>query len=142
MKLYADEPGAGLVRGIEHLGASAVARVEVTAALARKGREAGTDAQELRDTHADFGLDWYGAPGIARRFVVIGAGDALLERAAAIARALPLRAYDAIQLASLETAIGAGVEIEAFACFDRGLREAAAERGHALLPAALGPLNP
>lgn len=137
MKLYADEAGSDLVRSVRDLGASAVSRVEVSAALARKGRESGTADRELSDTFADFALDWYGAPGVARRFFVIGAEIRLLERAAGVARSLPLRAYDAIQLASLETAIDAGVEIEAFACFDRGLREAAAERGHALLPAAL-----
>lgn len=137
MKLYADEPGADLVRSMRNLGASAVARVEVSAALARKGRLAGIADRELADTFADFARDWHGAPGVARRFFVIDARLRLLERAAKIARTLPLRAYDAIQLASLETAIDAGLEIEGFACFDRGLREAATARGHALVPASL-----
>lgn len=135
------EAGAATVRAAGDLVVSALARVEVAGALLRKRRLERVGERETAIAMEGFAADWRGSRERARRFAVVGVSDALIERAVELAAAGPLRAYDAVQLASLEAAIDAGVEIEGFACFDLGLRDAAAERGHALLPASL-PLSP
>jgi uncharacterized protein len=61
--------------------------------------------------------------------------DVLLAQAAVCARTHSLRAYDAVHLAgALSFALGEELR---FACWDKELREAARDRGFALLPQEL-----
>lgn len=67
-----------------------------------------------------------------RGLYVHAVNDALLARAADSARAHSLRAYDAIHLAgALSFAAGEGLQ---FACWDKELRDAAAQHGFELIP--------
>jgi len=86
----------------------------VTGALLRKRRLERFGERETAIAMEAFASGWRGSREQARRVAVVGASEALIERA---------------------------VELAALACFDRGLREAAAGRGHALLPVSL-PLSP
>lgn len=61
----------------------------------------------------------------------------LLEDAARLT-AQGLRAYDAVQLASAVRARAADPELVSFACFDAGLRRAAARAGFSLIPTRMG----
>lgn len=124
VKLYADEPGAQLVRGVDLLVVAALARVEVPAALWRKSRTgelAVADAAVLSDA---FAHEW-GSP----RFVVVAVGAELLRYAAGLVARHGLRAYDGVQLACAVAARRADPGIDTVACFDRELTEAAVREG-------------
>lgn len=73
--------------------------------------------------------------GLWRGLFVHTVNDALLVRAAGIARAHSLRAYDAVHLAGA-LSFSSGEDL-AFACWDRELREAAHDNGFALIPEQL-----
>jgi uncharacterized protein len=60
--------------------------------------------------------------------------DNLIHDASAVAKEHALRAYDALHLASLTAFAGRPLTL---ACWNRELRDAARERGIALLPAEL-----
>ena len=81
-----------------------------------------------------FEHDVRGNAGEAPRFTVVGVGEAIVERSIKLCATDRLRAYDAVQLATL-LAVSSTTDLEAFACFDERLRDAATRRGIALLPA-------
>lgn len=135
MKLYADEPQADEVRALPELVVARLARVEVPAALWRKHR-----AVELSNEHAAtliraFEVDWLGRSPRGGRFAVVALTDRMLNEAARLCATDGLRGYDAVQLASAAAARAADSSCGSLACFDRDLREAAARRGFALIPA-------
>jgi predicted nucleic acid-binding protein len=70
----------------------------------------------------------------ARGFLAIAARSAILTRATRLVAAHPLRACDAIQLASALAVAEVVPELSGFAVFDRQLRAAAAAEGLSLLP--------
>ena len=74
--------------------AARIARVEVTAALARKERAAQLTSDALACVSTRFEREF------THRFVIIEITTALLENAAALARKHYLRGYDAVQLAA------------------------------------------
>ena len=124
VKLYADEPGAELVRALDLFVVSALARVEVPAALWRKSRTgelAVADAAVLSDA---FAHDWGSA-----RFVPVAVGGGLLRDAAGFVARHGLRAHDGVQLACAVAARTADPGIDTVACFDRELTEAAVREG-------------
>lgn len=135
VKLYADEDGHEAVRAVDALVVSAIARVEVPAALWRKqrlGELLVADASRLtRAFEVDYGGSESGEPP---RLVAVAATAGVLEAAAGLVAVHPLRAYDAVQLASAMTARRAEPDCQTFACFDSGLRAAAARSGFRLLP--------
>ena len=111
-----------------------LARVEVPAAIWRKVRMGEVDAGDGAIlTHA-FEADWTASNSARRPFVVIALRIPLLDHAAGLAATQGLRAFDAIQLASALAAREADPGCDSFACFDAGLRRAAAAEGFALLP--------
>lgn len=134
VKLYADEPDHEIVRGLGALIVSAIARVEVPAALWRKERLGELDAAQAEVLVAAFEADFLGTADESPRYAVVAPGPAVLDSAAQLTAHHGLRAYDAIQLASGLAAAGADPECEAFACFDDELRAAAARSGLALVP--------
>jgi predicted nucleic acid-binding protein len=110
---------------------SALARVEVPAALWRKHRRDEASAESVATIVAAFEADW----GV--RFDAVDVTASLLERAARLTGVHRLRGFDAVQLASALAAREAASEIDQFACFDQQLRDAAAAEGFALVPAEL-----
>jgi uncharacterized protein len=136
VKLYADEPEHRLVRALDTLVVSALARVEVPSALWRKARTG-----ELEDATASilvsaFESDFHGDPGSDSRFTVLSLTEPVLIAAAREAAHHALRAYDAVQLASALAVREVDPRCGQFACFDVELRRAAGRAGFTLLPGA------
>lgn len=68
------------------------------------------------------------------RFPAIAVTPPILRRAARLCASHGLRAYDAVQLSSAMSARDADPACNSFACYDAGLRDAAAAHGLALFP--------
>ncbi|MGH3979596.1 MAG: type II toxin-antitoxin system VapC family toxin [Pseudonocardiaceae bacterium] len=134
VKLYADEQDHQLVRGLGGLVVSALARVEVPAAIWRKQRMGELGAADAAVLVAAFEADYHGSPGDQPRFGVVAATAAVLEAASRLVGVHGLRAYDAVQLASATAAAEAVPDCRTVAAFDVTLRVAAAAEGFALLP--------
>ena len=129
VKLYADEDGADLVRSVPLLVVSAVARVEVPAALWRKSRTGGLSAEHAGILVGAFTADWYDP---SAGFVPVALRAQALDEAASSAATHGLRAYDAVQLACALAARRADRDVDVFLCFDRELRDAAGREDFAL----------
>jgi len=129
VKLYADEDDADLVRVVPVFVVSAIARVEVPAALWRKSRTRDLSQEDAGILVSAFAADWSGP---SSSFVAVALRPEVLEQAASSAAVHGLRAYDAVQLACALTARAADPEIEVFLCFDAELRGAASREGFAL----------
>jgi uncharacterized protein len=134
VKLYADEPDRELVRIMEVPVISALARVEVPAALWRKHRLGELGARDTRLLVNEFEADFFGDGLAPARFVVVGLPLQLLDIAARLVAAHGLRSLDAVQLASGVAARAADPDCDSFACFDASLRRAAAAEGFSLAP--------
>lgn len=122
------------MRGLQALAVSALARVEVPAAIWRKHRLGELDAPSARTLTQAFEADWHGSAEAGPRFAAVAASPRVLDDAAARAASHALRAYDAVQLASAVAAREADPGCILFACFDEALRSAAAADGFTLLP--------
>lgn len=128
VKRYADEPGAKAVRALSFLVVSALARVEVPAALWRKTRIGELSTEQAGHLCSAFAVD-YADAGL---MVAVAAGTTVLDDAARLVATHALRAYDAVQLASARAARQVDGQIDAFVCFDVDLRRAAAAEGFSL----------
>lgn len=126
VKLYADEVDAELVRALPLFVVSAVARVEVPAAIWRKHRTGDLSARHAGLLTRAFEVDWQDARG---PFVPIALGAGLLADAAGLVVTYGLRAYDGVQLACAVAARAADPEVDTVLCFDTALSEAAAREG-------------
>lgn len=135
VKLYVDEEGHELVRGLPLLAVGQVARVEVPAAFWHKTRLGELDAVDARVLVSDFEADYYGTSDEAPRFVVVGVTADILDGAAALCARHPLRGFDAIQLASALAIRDIDPRVTTMAVFDHTLRAAAAAEGLAVSPA-------
>lgn len=136
VKLYVDEPGAQEVRPVRVMAVSAIARVEVPAALWRKARTGHLAAGLARVLIADFEADWYGVvPTEEPRFAAVQVAEPVLDVAARLVGVHGLRAYDAVQLACALAVRSADPAVDVLACFDTGLRAAGVAEGFDLLPA-------
>ncbi len=125
VKLYVAEPEHERVRRLSDLTVSAVAQVEVPAALWRKQRTGELSVGETRLLTEAFADDVEG-PG--PRFAIVGVSPGILDRAARLVARHPLRAYDALQLATA-LAVAATVPGTRFVSFDTQLNAAAAAEG-------------
>lgn len=134
VKLYADEDDHKLVRNLDVLVVSCLARVEVPAALWRKHRIGELDAADARLLVTAFEIDYFGENGQAPRFAVIGMPGEILDRGARLVAVHGLRGFDAVQLSSAITTRAADPGCGTLACYDRVLRDAAAAEGFALVP--------
>lgn len=130
VKLYADETDAALVRSYPFYVVSALARVEVPAALWRKNRTGELSAEDAVLLAAAFASDWH---EVAGPFLPVAVRAGVLERAAALVACHGLRAYDGVQLACASTAREAAPQVDSFLCFDSVLSDAAAREGFQLL---------
>jgi predicted nucleic acid-binding protein len=137
VKLYADEADAETVRAIDTLAVSQLCRVEVPAAIWRKHRVDDLPAEDAQLLTAAFEADYDGADGDLPRFIVVTVTEDIVADAARLCAVHPLRAYDAVQLASALTIAALDPTVSAFAAFDRIIRRAAAAEGLTLLPAEL-----
>jgi uncharacterized protein len=134
VKLYADEPGHATVRRLQSVIVSAIARVEVPAALWRKERLGELQSADAEVLMAAFEADYHGTDRGPPLFAAVALGPAVLESAAQVTATHSLRAYDAVQLASALAAREAEPGCTKFACFDDDLRAAAARGGFSLIP--------
>lgn len=134
VKRYVEETGTPevqtLIQAADVLGTSALARVEMAAALAKAVRVGALTREEAGTALETFLTDW---PRLYRLKVT----DPLLERASDLAWKEGLRGYDATHLAAallwqemLEVPV-------VMATFDRNLWEAARRRGLEAWPEAL-----
>lgn len=126
MKLYADEDGHSAVRELAPLVVSALARVEVPAALWRKHRTGELTWEDADVLCRAFEADFHGTASEPPRFAAVAIVAEVLERAAGLVAAHGLRAYDGVQLACALAARTADPQCEEFACFDGSLRAVAA----------------
>lgn len=134
MKLYADEADCEAIRALDVLVVSRIARVEVPAAIRKKQRMGELDDEQARALIAEFEADYFGTLNAPPRFVVVDVTSAMLDRAAALVATHPLKAYDAIQLASACIVREVAPAYNSFACSDTTLRAAAAAEGFTLAP--------
>lgn len=130
VKIYADEDGATRVRRHRTLVVSAIARVEVPAALWGKHRSGSIPAEDAAVLVAEFAADWHEQDG---PFVPVVVSAPVLERAATLVATHGLRGYDAVQLACASAAREADPQVDAFLCFDVDLSSAARREGFQLL---------
>ncbi len=134
VKLYADEQDHQVVRRQGSLVVSALARVEVPAAIWRKHRMGELDLPDAAILVAAFEADYHGSIPDPPRFGVVAVTTTVLETASRLVGVHGLRAYDAVQLASAKAAAEAIPDCHTVAVFDATLRTAAAKEGFALLP--------
>jgi len=126
VKRYVREPGtatvAAFVRRRRPLAASRLAAVEVPAALWRRCRERDVDAERVRTILARFGHD-------LGEMTLVEVRPGLVDDAQRLVGVHPLRAYDAVQLASaLRLHREAGLPTT-FVCADGPLATAAGAEG-------------
>jgi len=136
VKRYVAEPGSrdviGLTAAADAVVTSLVSRAEVAAAFARAVRIGVLDDKSGQRAQRRFSREW---PDLVR----IPATEALVSRAADLAREHALRGYDAVQLASALTSqelLGQDVVV---ATFDRQMWEAAPRAGLRAWPETLPP---
>jgi predicted nucleic acid-binding protein len=135
-----DELGHEQMRGLHGpLVVSALARVEVTAGIWRKHRSGELDLDDSLLLIRAFTADHAGAQGRSQRFLTVAVGGGIIERAADLAGAHGLRAYDAVQLASALAARELDKRCITLASFDRELNRAALSEGFETLPSAETP---
>lgn len=122
VKAYVEEADTNTV--IEHLHVAdmatthEIAYVEARSAFARLARDGHLTAPEFDQVKSEFEVDW-------PRYAVVGSEPALLRRAADMAEAFALRAYDGVHLAAAEYIASSTDEAVTFLCFDRKLCQAA-----------------
>jgi len=105
----------------------------VAAALWRKHRIGELPLADVQALLAEFEADWHDESTGQRLLRVAVTEDVLDEAARCIARH-PLRASDALQLASAVTARRAHPDLTVFHCFDVRLATAAVAEGFSLEP--------
>lgn len=122
------------MRALNRIYVSALARVEVPAALWGKHRagqlSAGAAERLVRALEARLA----GPSSGDAEFVSVAPTAALLGHAARLTGTHALRGFDAVQLASALEARAADPGCGSFACFDETLNAAAAANGFALVP--------
>ena len=126
VKLYVEEEGSGLVREtvhrVETVATSAIAYVETRAAFSRRRRERYFSAVDYRRLKQEFDADW-------ERYVLLEVTGTLIRKAAELAEAQALRAYDAIHLASAKLLSQRLKEQVLFSSWDLNLLSAARREG-------------
>ena len=135
VKLYVAEGHHASVRRIsDPMVVSALARVEVPAALWRKYRTGDIAAADAAVLSAEFASDLVGDGLPAPRFAIVSVTDEVLTEAVEAVARHSLRAYDSVQLGSalvVRRALGA---LDGFVAFDIALRAAASAEGLRPIP--------
>jgi predicted nucleic acid-binding protein len=132
-KLFLDEPESDdIARAVEEAGVRATSRltyVECGAAFGRAERIGRMSARQLARTLGALDQAW-------QDILVVEVDEDVAAAAVAIALGHPVRASDAIHLASAR-AVASTERAVTFACFDRRLWEVAGSLGMERLPADL-----
>jgi uncharacterized protein len=137
VKLYVAEVGHEAVRAIvDPIVIANLARVEVPAAFWGKTRTGELDVDDAALLVSAFEHDYHGDEEADSIFAVVSHNEPTLIDAARHAARHRLRAYDAVQLACAIAARRADPSIEAFAVFDKSLRNAAIAEGFAIVSSA------
>lgn len=131
VKLYVEEEGSSMVRqwvdDADTVATSIIAFVEARAAFARRRREkrisSAAHARLVRDFEADWG-----------RYLVLEAREPLIRRAGKLTEIHPLRAYDAIHLASAKILREKLAEPVSFTSWGARLVAAARKEGLEVIP--------
>jgi predicted nucleic acid-binding protein len=130
VKLYSSEPGSAetrrAVREAVRVASSSLTYAETRAAFARKRRLGQLDDRALLHCKQSFETDW-------REYFEVLAEPDLIRRAGELAESFGLRAYDAVQLASVQTLERKTQVPLGFCCFDSALRRAATALGFQLI---------
>lgn len=113
---------------------SNLARVEVPAAVSRKHRIGELSSEDAGVLVEEFEWDWFEEADGELHFAVLAVTDDILELAARSVARHPLRAFDAVQLASALAARAVDASLTSFACFDATLADAARAEGFTLVP--------
>ena len=125
MKLLLDEPGRqAVLDAIEDVGAWATSRlsyVECGAAIGRAHREGRVASRRWAEMLAELDETWQGV-------TVVELDERITQAAVRIARDQPVRASDAIHLASALAIVPSGGGVT-FVCYDRRLWETAGAIG-------------
>lgn len=119
------------MRALTSIVVSALARVEVPAAMWRKHRVGAVAPEDAAAGVHAFEADWIGGD---RGFAIMRVTEEILSGAARLVARHPLRALDAIQLASALTAQAMDPGITDFVCFDVSLAAAARVEGLRVIP--------
>ena len=134
VKLYVPEFGHQAVRACTTpFVISALARVEVPAALWGKSRMGELKASDAAVLGNAFEFDYHGDDQSDSIFVIVAVDESIVIAAARHAALHRLRAYDAVQLACAVAARGADPSVDTFAVFDLKLRDAALAESFAVL---------
>jgi len=135
VKAYLDEDGSDLVlkylRTADIVATHEIAYVEARSAYARLARDQYLTSSELVQVKADFDADW-------PRYAIVNSDPAMLRRAADMAEAFALRAYDSVHLAAAEYIANGVDQPVTFLCFDRKLCQAASVLRLQLMEASAG----
>ena len=123
VKRYVAETGSELVRARDLLVVSALSGVEVPSAFARLRRDGHLSGAQADVLHRRLTRDLSGGD------LVVLDVDPVLDAAARLLQRHPLRAGDAVQLASASAAREVDPSVTELLCFDRRLGAAAAAEG-------------
>jgi len=131
VKLYVEEEGSAMVQealaAAETVATATISYVEARAAFARRRREGRLSRQDYHHTVSELEADW-------EQYVLLEITRNVIRRAADLTNIHPLRAYDAIHLASA-TALKERIEGPIFfASWDSTLASAAKREGLSLVP--------
>jgi uncharacterized protein len=133
VKLYVEEKGSATVREVvtraETIATTVIAYVEARAAFARRRREGRLSRTHYRRTIQDLQSDW-------DRYLRLEVTTELIQTAAELTAIHPLRAYDAIHLASAKILQERLQGPIIFGCWDSNLSAAAKHEGLSLVPAS------
>jgi predicted nucleic acid-binding protein len=130
VKLVVPEPGSDemeeLVTDATATVTSRISYVETRAAVARARRDGRLTTSAARRVVADLDVLW-------GDLVAVEVDEHLAQQAATLVDAHPLRAGDALQLASAMVAAGQGADV-VFACWDARLWAVARDLGFRVVP--------
>jgi hypothetical protein len=126
VKRYVAETGSDVVRGLVRrrrpLAASRISSVEISAAVWKRARRGDLPVEVAARIAARIGQD-------LAEMRVVEVRAAVLERAADLLARQPLRAYDAVQLASAGWLAAETALAVTFGCSDAGLADGARAEG-------------
>ena len=122
------EPVVSAMQEAEAVASHSLAYVEAHAAFARALSDGRLTEGQHEAVKQEFRADW-------ENYLQVGTSPLLIQRAADLAEAFHLRAYDSLHLAAAAVLHARSGEAVLFACFDRKLNHAAAVLG-------LSPLKP
>jgi predicted nucleic acid-binding protein len=132
VKLYVEEAGSATVQEAvaraETVATNVIAYVEAFAAFARRRREGRLSRGDYRRTIQELQSDW-------DHYLLLEVTNEVIRRAADLTAIHPLRAYDAIHLASAKVLQERVRGPVSFACWDSNLSAGAKREGLSLVPA-------